>query len=66
MAEREEFENFDVRLVDYNLRCGRLSKKDYEQHLRKLPNSEEHADYLNAFMEPHKAVPRLTFTADES
>ncbi len=71
MAEREHLERYDQRLIEFHLRSGTLSKKDYEQYLKKLPDSESIADYIGPFEEEkpnvaNEAEPLLTFTAAES
>lgn len=72
MAEREDLGRYDQRLVEFHLRSGTLNKKDYEQYLKKLPDSESVAEYIEPFQEEEgpssagSARSLLTFTAAES
>ena len=49
--EREEL-HFDVRLIEYQKRVGKLDPKEYEAYLKHLPDDEERATYIEVFEEP--------------
>ena len=40
---RDPSKNFDVRTLERNLRKGIISKKDYEKHIKALPDREANA-----------------------
>jgi len=42
---------FDRRLVETNIRDGFVDKKDYEKHLKSLPDSASNVDYVEVFEE---------------
>jgi hypothetical protein len=71
MATKEEKAwdamRFDVRLTERALRSGKLDPKDYEANLKKLPDDEARAEYIEVYEEPpaEEVAPSpeaLTFT----
>jgi hypothetical protein len=38
---------FDVRLVERHIRAGLVTRKEYEEHLKKLEDMTEQGDVLN-------------------
>ncbi len=70
MAERTQLETFDQRIIEFQIRSGNLSKKDYERYLKSLPNDEDNVDYIEVFEEEASSsavnMPELTFVAAES
>ena len=58
---------FDLRLVEYLTRVGKLDPKEYEAYLKRLPNDEERAEYVEVY-EEHAVATKpaddetLTFT----
>ena len=48
---REEL-RFDVRLVEHLKRVGKLDPKEFEAHLKHLPDDEERGEYIAVFEEP--------------
>ena len=63
--EQEEL-HLDVRLIGHSLRTGKLSPKEYTEHLKRLPNNEERAEYIEVYTEPTPedapSPEKLTFT----
>lgn len=59
---------FDLRLVEREIREGKVDPKDYEAYLKKLPDDGQNAEYVEVFEEPvpEEATPHraddLTFT----
>lgn len=45
MSKKEDF-LYDERIVERHIKDGTLSKKDYEKHLKSLPDSEEKGEVL--------------------
>ena len=45
MTKKEEF-LYDVRIAERNIKDGSLSKKEYEKHLKSLPDVEEKGEPL--------------------
>ena len=45
MSEKEDF-LYDERIVERHIKDGTVSKKDYEKHLKSLPDSEEKGEVL--------------------
>ena len=45
MSKKEEF-LYDVRIAERHIKDGSLSKKDYEKHLKSLPDVEEKGEPL--------------------
>lgn len=45
MSKKEEF-LYDVRIAERHIQDGALSKKDYEEHLKNLPDVEEKGEPL--------------------
>ena len=52
MAERFPLAQYDYRIVDYLIRAGIVSKKDYEAFLKSLPDSDNNAAYIEVYEEP--------------
>ena len=44
-------EAYDMRLLEYRFRKGVISKKDYDQFLKSLPDSAGNAEYVEVFEE---------------
>ena len=44
--------NTDVRLTERLLRLGKLDRAEYEARLKRLPNDEERAEYIEVYEEP--------------
>ena len=42
----DEFLRFDKRIIERNLRGGIVSEKDYEKHLKSLPDLTEKAEWV--------------------
>jgi hypothetical protein len=57
---------FDVRLTERLIRLGKLDTKEHEAYLKRLPNDEERAEYIEVYEEPAAVPPSdaetLTFT----
>ncbi|MEX0999597.1 MAG: hypothetical protein E4H21_00565 [Thermodesulfobacteriales bacterium] len=45
MSKEEDF-LYDERIVEMHIKDGTLSKKDYEKHLKSLPDVEEKGEVL--------------------
>ena len=45
MSKKEDF-LYDERIVERHIKDGTLSKKDYEKHLKSLPDVEEKGEVL--------------------
>lgn len=45
MTKKEEF-LYDVRVADRHIQDGAISKKEYEEHLKNLPDVEEKGEAL--------------------
>ncbi|MEM7008491.1 MAG: hypothetical protein AAF462_05080 [Thermodesulfobacteriota bacterium] len=45
MSKKEDFV-YDVRVAERHIKDGAISKKDYEQHLKNLPDVEEKGEAL--------------------
>lgn len=45
MSKKEDF-LYDERIVEMHIKDGTLSKKDYEKHLKSLPDVEEKGEVL--------------------
>lgn len=43
MATQREMEQFDVRIVARNIRRGKMARKDYDKHLKDLPDVADKA-----------------------
>ena len=52
MAERYPLAQYDYRVVQYLIRDGIVSQKDYDAFLKSLPDSESNAEYIEVFEEP--------------
>lgn len=52
MAERFPLAQYDYRIVDYLIRAGIVSQKDYEAFLKAMPDSENNAEYIEVYEEP--------------
>ncbi|MBN1282431.1 MAG: hypothetical protein JXA24_01490 [Proteobacteria bacterium] len=70
MARKELIEStdvkFDLRLIDMELRDGRVKRKDYEDHLKSLPDDEARGELVEVYQEPAQdaaADESLTFTS---
>lgn len=50
---KETDSKFDLRVVQQHLKKGTLDHKDYDKHLKSLPDSKENADYIQVFEEDH-------------
>ena len=46
MTKNKEELDYDVRIVDRNIREGKVAKKDYDKYLKDLPDSEEKGEPL--------------------
>jgi hypothetical protein len=46
MKDEPTLDRFDLRTLEHMLRSGTITKKDYEAYLKKLPNSESNAEYV--------------------
>ncbi len=44
-------EAYDMRLLEYRFRKGVISKKDYDQFLKSLPDSADNVEYVEVFEE---------------
>lgn len=56
----------DRRILELQLRSGKLSKKEYQKYLSSLPDSESEAEYIEISEENQERTSRpsgLTFTA---
>lgn len=53
MAERFPLTQYDYRIVDYLIRAGIMSQKDYDSFLKSLPDSENNASYIEVYEEPN-------------
>jgi len=71
MARKELIESdavkYDIRVLDRELREGKISHKDYEAYLKSLPDEESRGEYVEVFEEgsdvPTPAEGDLTFTS---
>lgn len=57
--------NYDTRLIERSLRTGKLDPKEYEAFLKKLPDEEANAHYIETFEQDPTAATSpetLTFT----
>lgn len=52
MAERYPLAQYDYRIVQYLIRNGIVSQKDYDAFLKSLPDSESNAEYMEVYEEP--------------
>ena len=43
---------FDIRLIDYNLNNGKIDKKNLDKHLASLPDSADNLEYVDMNEEP--------------
>ena len=43
---------FDIRLIDYNLYNGKIDKKKLDKHLASLPDSADKLEYVDMNEEP--------------
>lgn len=46
MTKNKEELDYDVRIVDRNIREGKVAKKDYDKYLKALPDVEEKGEPL--------------------
>lgn len=53
MAERFQLAQYDYRTVEYLIRSGTVSQKDYDAFLKSLPDSENNASYIEVYEEPN-------------
>lgn len=70
MSSKERMQEdvkFDLRTLEMKMRRGDVTREEYEAFLKKIPNDESKAEYIEVFEEktgdeltPH--VERLTFT----
>jgi len=71
MARKELLESdavkYDLRILDRELRDGKISRKDYDAYLKSLPDDESRAEYVEVFEEgsdiPTPVEGDLTFTS---
>jgi hypothetical protein len=67
MNSRDESRIFDVRVLERNLRKGVLTRKDYDKHLKALPDAADKATACNPESQREAPVrhhePRLPVTA---
>lgn len=42
---------FDLRVIERKIGKGEIDSKEYEAFLKKLPNDEAHAEYIDVFEE---------------
>lgn len=52
MQKQNDERIFDQRLLEKNLRKGTLNEKDFEKHLKSLPDEAGNADYFEIIEEP--------------
>ena len=52
MAERFPLAQYDYRTIDYLIRAGIISQKDYESFLKSLPDNEDNVAYIEVYEEP--------------
>lgn len=67
MAKENKEPLYDTRLIERNLRKGRLDPKDYEAYLKKLPDDSNRCEYMEITEETLEDVlgqtkERLTFS----
>ncbi len=53
MAERYQLAQYDYRIVNYLIRAGIVSQKDFDSYLKALPDSENNATYVEVYEEPN-------------
>lgn len=53
MAERFQLAQYDYRIVNYLIRAGIVSQKDYDSFLKSLPDNENNASYVEVYEEPN-------------
>lgn len=53
MAEHFQLAKYDYRIIDYLIRSGNVSQKDYDAFLKSLPDSENNASYIEVYEEPN-------------
>lgn len=60
MATQREMEQFDVRIVERNIRRGRLARKDYDKYLKDLPDVTDKAQEITEHqpLEPRGSEPQ--------
>jgi hypothetical protein len=46
MKDEPTIDRFDLRTLEHMLRSGKIEKKEYDSYLKKLPNSESNAEYI--------------------
>ena len=46
MSKSKEELDYDVRIIDRNIREGAVSKKDYDKYIKSLPDVEEKGEPL--------------------
>ncbi|MFH0799702.1 MAG: hypothetical protein V2A66_05930 [Pseudomonadota bacterium] len=58
---------YDLRVIEHRTRKGELDPKEYEAYLKKLPDDEANAEYIEVYEEisveeptPHIGGPRFT------
>ena len=67
MKKEMTLKEYDLRTLEHKMRKEVISKKDYEDFLKSIPDSTDNADYIDAYMEPESDVsgdeptPALTF-----
>lgn len=52
MADSIDFDSVDKRIVSRLLKKGLLNEKDYEKHLKALPDLQEQSATIEATLEP--------------
>lgn len=46
MTTKSNDQKYDLRILDLMIRRGEIDPKEYETHLKKLPNDESRAEYI--------------------
>lgn len=63
---KADAERFDLRVLELKIRKGELTQEEYDAFLKKLPNDEGNAEYIEVYEEAEGEVKtrpeNLTFT----
>lgn len=62
-SKTQDEKQFDLRVVEWRMGHGQLDPKEYEAHLKGLPDDEARAEWIEVYEEP--PADELTPHADE-